>query len=134
MGVSDYVRSSYKFADEFNDSTVFQTKDIEPCVGGSLETYYIDPSGVIWKPDYVGTYDIIFLEEGDPEYNDTKPFLNIKRAPTGKRGRYRPLDITNYVTIYPEYTSRSKCNVRTRVKIHFVQGIIQNYEVIHYQL
>lgn len=125
----DYVRSSYKFTDEFNDSTVFQTKDLD-C---SLETYYIDPSGVIWKPDYVGTSDIVFLEPEDPEYNEELQFLNIKCVPTGKRGRYKPLNITDYVTIYPEYIQRPKYNIRTDIRIHFFQGIIQNYEVIHHQ-
>jgi hypothetical protein len=126
MGLFDYVRSSYKFTDEFNDNTCFQTKDLD-C---SLVTYYIDPSGVIWKPDYVGTNDIVFLEPGDPEYNENLSFFNTKWVPTGKRGRYKPFNITDYVTIYIQ---RKKDNVRTDIRIHFFQGIIQNYKVNHYQ-
>lgn len=131
MRMFDYVRSSYNFGEEFTNSTVFQTKGIDDFSGGSLLTYWIDPSGVIWEPDYVGTNDFVIIEEGDPEYNDKLLFLNHKWVPTGKRGRIHPLNITKYVEIYPE----SRCHKTGRwptIKIHFKHGVLQDYEIIYH--
>lgn len=130
MGMFDYVRSSYLFLEDLDEKTIFQTKTIDDYVDGSLNTYYIDPSGCIWMPDYTGTNDVVFLEEGDPEYNSKTSLFNYKWVPTGKRGRYKPLNITKYVTIYPEYKTRGVSD-KVDIKIHFKKGIIQDYEITY---
>jgi hypothetical protein len=129
MGMFDYVRSSYDFG-HLSSDVIFQTKDLDEGQGGSLLTYWIDPAGVIWKPNYVGTSDFVIIEEDDPDYDPKLLFLNYKWVPTGNRGKLSPYKVTNYVEIYPSRTSKD--SEYYRLKIHFKDGVIMDFTKINY--
>jgi len=123
----DYVRSSYNLG-EFTNVTC-QTKDIEDGIGGTMNTYWIDPKGVLWYPNYAGTSNFEIIEEDDPEYNPELKFLNYKWVPTGEHGKIMYHPITKYVEIYPEQWD-GEWEDWPRCVIHFVRGVVQGYEVI----
>ena len=122
----DYFRSSYDLGEQFTN-VVCQTKDIEDGIGGTMTDYWLDPNGLLWYPDYVGTNTFEVIEEDDPRYDPNKKFLNFEWVPTGKRGAYRPYLITKYVEVYPA-SWQGQWEDWPRLKIHFKRGILQDYE------
>lgn len=128
MGMYDNLKSSYNLGEQFTN-VVCQTKDLDDCIGGTLTLYWIDPSGVLWKPNYIGTNDLTILDETDPEYNSRLSFLNYKWVRTGKHGKYSVYPITKYVEIYPE-NWKGEWSLWPRLKLHFKKGILQDYEDI----
>jgi hypothetical protein len=129
VGMFDYVRSSYFFDELFTDKTVFQTKDIEDGIGGTMTDYWIDPEGKLWCPQYHGTHTFEEISEDDERYNDKARFLNFEWIPTGKHGRFVPYEITKYIEIYPEGWNGA-WEDWPRLRLHFKRGILQDYEKV----
>ncbi len=128
MGLFDWFRSSYDLGEQFTNVTC-QTKDIEDCIGGTMTLYWLDPAGVLWRPDYKGTNTFEVIPENDPRYSDKMKFLNFEWVPTGHRGKFAHYPITEYVEIYPaEWKGRWES--WPRLRLHFKRGILQDYENI----
>jgi hypothetical protein len=128
MGMFDYFRSSYDLGEQFTN-TVCQTKDIEDGIGGTMTDYWLDPSGLLWCPNYVGTNTFEIIEEDDPRYDPKMKFLNYEWVPTGQHGKYQPHLITKYIEIYPANWN-GPWEDWPRLRIHFKHGIIQDYDDI----
>jgi hypothetical protein len=128
MGMYDTLRSSYDLGEQFTDA-VFQTKDIEDGIGGTMTDYWLDPAGVLWCPDYSGTNTFEVIPEDDPRYNEKLSFLNFEWVPTGQHGAYRPYLITKYIEIY-HVDWEGSWEQRPRLRLHFKYGILQDYEDI----
>jgi hypothetical protein len=125
MGMFDYFRSSYDLGEQFTN-VVCQTKDMEDCIGGTMTDYWLDPAGVLWRPDYVGVSTFETIPEDDPRYNEKMGFLNFEWIPTGKRGRFVQHEITKYVEVYPADWG-GKWEDWPRLHLHFKRGILQDY-------
>ena len=128
MGMFDYFRSSYNLGEEFTN-VVCQTKDIEEGIGGTMTDYWLDPNGVLWYPNYVGTNTFEIIEENDPRYDPDKKFLNFEWVPTGERGKLQQHPITKYIEIYPT-DWKGEWEDWPRLRIHFKYDILQDYERI----
>lgn len=128
MSMFDYVRSSYDLGEQFTNVDC-QTKDIEYGIGGTMTSYWIDPKGCLWYPDYVGTHTLETIEKDDPRYNSKLTLLNFEWIPNGKHGRYKPHKITKYICIYPGIWNGSWEEWPT-LKIHFVDGKIKDFKDI----
>ena len=129
MGMMDFVRSSYNLGEQFTNTTL-QTKDIEEYgIGGTMTNFWIDPNGVLWRPDYVGTNTFEIIEKDDPRYDPNHLFLNHEWVPTGKKGKLVHHPITKYIEVYPA-DWKGKWEDWPRLKLHFRNGIIQDYEDI----
>jgi hypothetical protein len=126
MGMMDYFRSSYDLGEHFTN-VVCQTKDIEDGIGGTLTTYWLDPNGVLWCPDYRGTNTFEVIPEDDPRYDADRKFLNFEWIPTGQHGKYHVHPITKYIEIYPEGW-KGEWSLWPRLRLHFKQGVLQDYE------
>lgn len=124
----DYFKSSYDLGEDFINVPC-QTKDMEDCIGGTMTLYWLDPNGVLWRPDYVGTNDFCAIKENDPRYDPERLFLNFEWVPTGKHGKYVHHPITKYVEIYHE-TWNGDWKDWPRLKLHFKNGVLQDYENI----
>ena len=127
MGMFDYVRSSYYFDKDFKGQC--QTKDIEDDYGGTMSQYWISPDGQLYLIDYSHTADFVELKEGDEGYEDKLAIFNFKWIPNGTHGKVRPWNITKYVVIYPEKW-KGKWEDWPDCRVHFVNGIVQNYEIL----
>lgn len=121
----DYLRSSYDLGEQFTNVEL-QTKDIEDGIGGTMSTYWLDPNGVLWYPDYNGTNTFEVISEDDPRYNSDRKFLNFEWIPTGQHGKIRPYNITKYVTVYPS-TWDGDYDDWPEVILHFRDGILQDF-------
>lgn len=128
MGMFDYFRSSYNLGEQFTNTTL-HTKDIEDCIGGTMTTYWLDPNGVLWYPDYTGTNNFEIIEEDDPRYDPEVKFLNYEWIPTGQHGKYQPYYLTKYVEVYPAEW-KGNWEYWPRLKLHFRKGILQDFENI----
>lgn len=127
----DYFRSSYDLGEQFTN-VVCQTKDIEDCIGGTMTDYWLDPNGILWCPDYRGTNTFEIIPEDDPRYDPNKKFLNFEWVPTGKRGKLVHHKITKYIEISPSGW-KGTWEDWPRVRLHFKQGILQDFEDITYE-
>jgi hypothetical protein len=128
MGMFDYFRSSYDLGEQFTN-VVCQTKDIEDGIGGTMTDYWLDPSGVLWYPNYSGTNTFETIEEDDPRYDPNKKFLNFEWIPTGQHGKLQQHPITKYIEVYPA-NWQGKWEDWPRLRLHFKRGILQEYEDI----
>lgn len=124
----DYFRSSYDLGEQFTN-VVCQTKDIEEGIGGTMTDYWLDPSGKLWYPSYIGTHTFEEITKDDERYNDKARFLNFEWIPTGKHGKFVPHEITKYIEIYPAEWSGA-WEDWPRLHLHFKRGILQDYEQI----
>jgi len=124
----DYFRSSYDLGEQFTN-VICQTKDIEDGIGGTMTDYWLDPSGKLWYPSYIGCHTMEIYEEGHPKYDPKAKWMNFEWIPTGVHGRYQPFYITKYVEVYPEGW-RGEYNDCPRLRLHFKCGILQDYERI----
>jgi len=122
----DYLRSSYDLGEQFTN-VVCQTKDIEDGIGGTMTDYWVDPSGQLWKPSYIGTHTFEEIKEDDERYSK-HGFLNFEWIPTGVHGKYQPYDITKYIEVYPA-NWKGKWDPWPLCRIHFVDGILQDFKV-----
>lgn len=125
MGMFDYLRSSYDLGPQFTN-VVCQTKDIEDGIGGTMTDYWLDPSGKLWYPSYVGTHTFEEIAKDDERYSDKARFLNFEWIPTGKHGKFKPHEITKYIEIYPAEWD-GKWEDWPRLRLHFRYGILQEH-------
>lgn len=128
MGMFDYFRSSYDLGEQFTD-VVCQTKDIEEGLGGTMTDYWLDPNGSLWHPSYIGCHTYEEIEKDDPRYNERKFFFNFEWVPTGIHGKYQPCYLTKYIEIHIA-NWKGDWNDWPRLRLHFRQGILQDYEDI----
>lgn len=125
----DWIRSSYDLGPQFTNVTC-QTKDIEDYgIGGTMSTYWISPSGGLYYLDYAHTADFVEIKEGDEEYNDKHLWCNFKWVPNGSRGKVTPWRIMKYIEVHTAEWS-GKWEGWPRLRIHFRDGILQDYEDI----
>ena len=123
----DYLRSSYDLGPEFTNVRC-QTKDIEEGIGGTMSQYWLSPDGQLYWIDYSHTADFVELKEGDEGYREGKlGFLNFKWIPNGTHGKVRPMNITKYITVYPEQWE-GKWEDWIECRIHFKEGKLQDYD------
>jgi len=106
MGMFDWLRCAAGLDDRVDESTLYQTKDLDCC----LETYWVDPSGKLWKIDESGTYDIV--EEPEEEImaaRERKEWLPpFHPVPNGNHGRVMPYLLTRTIRIYPSQWKHPK--------------------------
>jgi hypothetical protein len=113
MGLYDTIRSSFDLGEEFTDKDL-QTKDIQDCIGGTLDFYWIDNVGRLFLVDISETADPIKTNSDFPLF---------KWIPNGNHGKVTPVYITKYIEVYD--------NPYKRCKIHFKCGIVQDFEIIN---
>jgi len=129
MGMFDYFRSSYNLGDQFTN-TLCQTKDIEDNgFGGTMTDYWLDPSGQLWRPSYLGTHTFEQITEDDDRYDSERKFLNFEWIPTGQHGKYQPHPITKYIEVYPAEW-KGKWEDWPRLRVHFRHGTLQDFEEV----
>ena len=129
MGMFDYFRSSYNLGEQFTN-TECQTKDIEEFgIGGTMTEYWLDPSGKLWYPSYVGTNTFEEISKDDERYSDKHLFLNFEWISTGQRGKYRVHPITKYISVYPAEWKGEWEKLPT-LRLHFIRGKLQDFEDI----
>lgn len=125
----DWFRSSYNLGEQFTNVPC-QTKDIEEYgLSGTMTTYWLDPNGVLWFPDYTGTNTFEVIDENDPRHDPKLRFLNYEWVPTGKRGKCSQHLITKYIEVYPDRWE-GKWEDWPRLRLHFKKGILQDFEDI----
>lgn len=99
MGMFDFVRCGARLDDRVGPRDIFQSKDLECC----LETYWIDPSGRLWRTDESGTYDL--FEESEEDIiaaRERKEWLPpFRPIPNGNHGKVFPYLLTRTIRIYP---------------------------------
>ena len=125
----DYLRSSYNFGEQFTAETVFQTKDIEEGIGGTMTDFWLDPAGRLWCPQYHGTHTFEEISKDDERYSDKHLFLNFEWISTGQRGKYRVHPITKYISVYPAEW-KGDYDVWPTLRLHFIRGKLQDFEDI----
>ena len=123
MGMFDDVKCSYNIGELTNVSC--QTKDMDP-FGGTMSFYWVDPTGALWTTDYLGTSSIEIVEG-----ENLKPWEKLKYIPTGVHGRVTRVWITDYVEIYEYKTQADGVVDCVRCRLHFVDGILQEYKYIN---
>ena len=128
MGLFDYLRSSYDLGPQFTE-TELNTKDIEEGYGGTMTHYYLDKSGLLWYPDYTGTSTFEEIPKDDERYSDKHLFLNFEWISTGQRGKYKVHPITKYISVYRSGWT-GEWNAWPTLRLHFIQGKLQDYEDI----
>jgi hypothetical protein len=65
-------------------------------------------------------------EEGHPNYNPERSWMNWEWVPTGVHGKYQPCYITRYIEVYPANWA-GKWEDWPRLQIHFKCGRIQDF-------
>jgi len=128
VSMFDYIRSSYNLGPQFTN-TALHTKDIEDGYDGTMSQFWISPDGQLYLIDYSNTADFVELKEGDEGYEPEKKIFNFRWIPNGTHGKVRPWNITKYVVIYPEKWE-GKWEDWPDCRIHFKNGIVQNYEIL----
>jgi hypothetical protein len=127
MGMFDYFRSSY-YLDESFTNVPCQTKDIEDGIGGTMTQYWLSPDGQLYRIDYSETADFVELKEGDEGYQEGRlSMLNFQWIPNGIHGKVRPMNLTKYITVYPEKWN-GEWKDWPECRIHFKGGVLQDYE------
>ena len=123
MGMFDYFKCS-KDIGKLTDVDC-QSKEFD-FYGGTCSFYWVDPAGMLWSPDYQGTSAFEYAED------ETLPIWNrIKCVPTGSHGRMLRVYLTNYVTVYTSKTDPDGFTEFTNCRLHFVDGILQDYAYIN---
>ena len=90
MGMFDEIKCSC-YIGALTDVTC-QTKDIDPLNGGSMFFYWVDPSGLLWLPDYSGTYNFAMVNK------------KYKTIPNGNRGKLRRTFLSGDIRVYDSVT------------------------------
>jgi hypothetical protein len=94
-----------------------------------MTNFWIDPAGYLWCPDYRGTNTFETIKEDDPRYSDKHLFLNFEWIPTGQKGKYKVHPITKYISVYPSEW-KGEWKEWPTLRLHFIQGKLQDYEDI----
>jgi hypothetical protein len=112
MGLFDFLRCAAPLDDRVGSEEVFQTKDLDCC----METYWVDPSGRLWRLDESATYDIV--EENEEELRRARenrewlsPFHLVRN---GNHGKVIPHRLTRTIRIYP-----SDWRSKVKDKLHY---------------
>ena len=123
----DYFRSSYDLGESFTNLQC-QTKDIEDGIGGTMTQYWLAPDGQLYWIDYSHTADFVELKEGDEGYQEGRlSMLNFQWIPNGTHGRVRPMNLTKYITVYPEQWD-GEWEHWPECRIHFKDGKLHDYD------
>ena len=122
MGMFDDIKCSYDIG-PLTDVNC-QTKDMDAW-GGTMSFYWVDPAGVLWTPDYQGTSAVKYLDNGKP------PWESIIVTPTGIRGKVTRAYHTNYIQIYRYKTHPDGVVDYDRCRLHFIDGILQDFSYIN---
>lgn len=122
MGMFDTIKCSYDIG--ILKDIDCQTKDIDPCFGGTMSFYWIDPVGHMWYSDYQGTTALRIPNE---------PGKRMECAPTGFNGKVTRCYVTDYITIYDSMTHPDGYVDFEYCRIHLVDGILQDFEYINKQ-
>lgn len=99
MGMFDFIRCGARLDDRVGPKDVFQTKDLDCC----MDTYWIDPSGRLWRTDESGTYDVVEESAEDIfKARENRQWLApFRPVPNGQHGRVIPHRLTRTIRIYP---------------------------------
>jgi hypothetical protein len=124
MGLLDYVRSSYDLGEQFTNVQL-QTRDL----GETMNDFWIDPKGYLWRPYYEGTTTLEEIQESDVRYNKNCQFFNFVWIPTGNHGKCRVHPITQYINVYPSMWEGPNENW-PKMRLHFRAGKLLDYEKI----
>ena len=130
MGMMDYFRSSYDLGESFTNVPC-QTKNIEDCIGGTMSQYWLSPDGKLYLIDYSRTADFVELKKGDEGFHQESKlhFLNFQWMPNGEHGKVRPMNLTKYITVYPERWD-AEWEHWPECRIHFKDGKLQDYDYL----
>lgn len=68
-----------------------------------MDTYWVDPDGLLWRVDESGTYDILEESEEDiRQARENREWLPpFRPVPNGNHGKVLPHRLTRTITIYP---------------------------------
>ena len=91
-----------------------------------MTDYWLDPSGLLWYPSYIGCHTFETIEKDDDRYSEKHGFLNYEWIPTGVHGKYQPCYITRYIEIYPAEWP-GKWEDWPRLRLHFRCGKLQDF-------
>jgi len=123
MGMYDTFRSSYDLGPRFTNVEC-QTKDLN----SFMDYYWMDPSGQLWITDYTGTSEL----QEDPNWVDDgtlkSALFKYKVKSTGKHGKVKPVELTDYVTVY-NYRGNESYDDAPLCRLHFVRGKLQDYQI-----
>ena len=121
MGMFDWVRCAAPLDDRVGLEDVFQCKDLDCC----MDTYWVDPTGRLWRVDESGTYDIMEESEEDiRQARENKQWLPpFRPVPNGKHGKILPHRLTRTITIYPS-------DWRSKVKDKLYHSDWPEYELV----
>jgi hypothetical protein len=92
-----------------------------------MTDYWLDPSGQLWYPSYIGTHTFEVYEEGHPKYDPNIKWGNHEWIPTGVHGKYQPCIITKYIEIHPA-NWKGAWEDWPRLRLHFRYGRLLDYE------
>ena len=122
MGMFDCVKCSSDIGALTNEDC--QTKDMDTW-GGTMSFYWVDPAGALWTTDYQGTAAIEYVDNGD------SPWEKVSITPTGQRGRLTRAYTTRYIHIYRTKTHPDGVTDLDTCRLHFVEGILQDFKYIN---
>ena len=126
MGMFDYFRSSYDLGESFTNVPC-HTKDIEDGIGGTMTQYWLSPNEQLYWIDYSHTADFVELKEGDEGYSEKYSWSNFRWIPNGTHGGVRPMNLTKYITVYPESWD-GEWEHWPECRIHFKGGKLYDYD------
>ena len=122
MGLFNSFYSSFDLGPKFTN-VMCQTKTLgEP----AMDTYWLDPSGQLFRLDYWGTRQMVVIEEDDPRYSPDKFYLNYEMVPTGERGKVEVAALTCYAEVYVE-SWKGPWETWPTVRLHFRHGKLQDF-------
>ena len=116
----DFVRCSCTIDPTF--SGINKTCDIKS-FGGTMNTYWISPSGSLHFIDYTDTASFVELKPGDVHYNHYKKHLNFHWVPNGNHGKITPVFSTRTIHIQPVKWCGNPIQI-PRASIHFHNGLV----------
>lgn len=117
MGMFDYFRSSYDLGEPFTE-TVCQSKTFHEHHRGSLDLYWLDPSGCLWVVDETDISDMV--------ESDTA-LLGFEWVLNGNHGKVTPCRISRTVLVYPE-RYKGRWEDWPECSLTFLNGKLQHYE------
>ena len=118
MGMFDYFKCSADIGELTNVDC--QTKDIFDDVCGTMSFYWVDPSGMLWYPDYAGTQD--FVENPN---EDAPIWLQYHMESNGNKGRVVRSYLTKTIEIYTSRTQPDGIVDFDTCTLIFSAGILQ---------
>lgn len=126
MGLFDEIKSSYDLGENFTNVEM-QTKGLA-C---AMCRYWIAPDGCLYELTYRETHTFEDIKEDDVRYESDpkRKVFNFEWIPTGKHGKVKPCDVTDYIEVYPSLWE-GRWEDWPRLKLHFIRGKLIGYEDI----